>query len=109
MEDLYISIPYVLSLIPEIEEIVIETHDIVYKNSEQIDCDLENSTIFRISKLYEEVAEDVFVLLLMEDNVTVAITLDQTCGITKIKQYDSNQPSFQLTNTWENQWMNLEL
>ncbi|MCB2356417.1 sacsin N-terminal ATP-binding-like domain-containing protein [Clostridium estertheticum] len=92
MEDLNVSIPYVLSLMTEIEEIIIEPRGIVYKNSEQINCGLENSTVFRISRLHNEVSEDEFVLLLTEENVTVAITLEQLGNRMKIKQYDPNQP-----------------
>lgn len=92
MEDLNVSIPYVLSLIPEIEEIKIEPKGIVYKSNGQINCDLENSEVFRISRLYKEKEEDVFVLLLTEDDVTIAIALEQSENTMKIKQYDSNQP-----------------
>lgn len=93
MEDLNVSIPYVLSLIPEIDEIKIEPNGIVYKSNEQINYDLEDSTVFRISRLYNEIEDDVvYVLLLTEEDVTIAIALEQFGNTIKIKQYDSNQP-----------------
>ncbi|MFD7525043.1 sacsin N-terminal ATP-binding-like domain-containing protein [Paenibacillus chitinolyticus] len=92
LEDLKLSIPYVLSLIPEIEELKIEPQNIVYKNCEEITCGLKNSKVFRISRLQNAVSQNEFVLLLTEDDVTVAISLEQSGDIMKIKEYNSKQP-----------------
>ncbi len=92
LEDLNVSIPYVLSLIPEIEELKIEPENIVYKNCEEVTCGLENSKVFKISRLHNAVSQNEFVLLLTEDEVTVAISLEQSGDIVKIKEYNSKQP-----------------
>lgn len=92
VEDLDVSIPYVLSLIPEIEEIKIEPTNIVYKNNEEINCGLENSKVFRISRSHNEILKNYYVLLLTEDEVTVAISLEQSGDTMKIKEYHPKQP-----------------
>ncbi|MDU4959074.1 MAG: hypothetical protein E6X17_00210 [Sporomusaceae bacterium] len=92
LEDLNVSIPYVLSLIPEIEELKIEPQNIVYKNCEEIVCGLKNSKVFRISRLHNAASEDEFVLLLTEDEVTVVISLEQSGDVVKIREYNSKQP-----------------
>lgn len=92
LEDLNISIPYVLSLIPEIEELKIEPQNIVYKNCAEIDCGLKNSRVFQVGRLHNNVSENEFVLLLTEDEVTVAISLEQSGEVMRIKEYSSKQP-----------------
>lgn len=92
LEDLNISIPYVLSLIPEIEELKIEPQNIIYKNCEEIDCGLKNSKVFKISRLHNAISENEFVLLLTEDEVTIAISLEQAGDVMKIKEYNPKQP-----------------
>lgn len=92
LEDLNISIPYVLSFVPEIEELKIEPHNTIYKNCEESVCGLTNSKVFRISRLHNAVSEDEFVLLLTENEITVAISLEQFGDTMKIKEYNSKQP-----------------
>jgi len=92
LEDLKVSIPYVLSIIPELEELKIEPQNIVYKNCEEVVCGLKNSKVFRISQLHNDVSENEFVLLLTEDEVTVAISLEQSGEVMKIKEYTAKQP-----------------
>lgn len=92
LEDLSVSIPYVLSLIPEIEELKIEPQNIVYKNCEKIVCGLKKSNVFRINRFHNAISENEFVLLLTEDDVTVAISLEQSGNSMKVKKYDPKQP-----------------
>jgi hypothetical protein len=92
IEDLKISIPYVMALNPKIEEVNIESENIKYRVIEKIDCNLENSTIYKIQELKDGIKKYYFVLLIEDQPIKVAVTLENKGEYVWIKQFDKKQP-----------------
>ncbi|WP_047984591.1 ATP-binding protein [Ornithinibacillus californiensis] len=92
LEDLKISIPYVMALNPKIEEVNIESENITYKVIEKLDCRLENSSIYKIEELLDGNVKYYFILLVEDQPVRVAVALEKRNEQVWIKQFDKKQP-----------------
>lgn len=93
LEDLKISIPYVMALNPQIEEVNIESEDITYSVIKNLKCGLENSAIYKIQELQGDYKKKYYFVLLVEEHpVKVAVTLGKMEENVFINQYDKKQP-----------------
>ncbi|WP_249879338.1 sacsin N-terminal ATP-binding-like domain-containing protein [Niallia circulans] len=92
IEDLKISIPYVMALNPQIEEVKIESENIKYRVVEKVDCNLENSYIYKIQELKDGIKKIYFVLLVTDQTVNLAVALEKKRGQVWIKQFEKKQP-----------------
>ncbi|MCH5345011.1 MAG: ATP-binding protein [Acetatifactor sp.] len=76
IENLKVSAPFVLSMLSEIEEIVLEATGERYKYNRQINCGLENSLVHEIVYKSSAGTKNIYVLNLTEENTTVSIALE---------------------------------
>lgn len=92
LENLRVSAPFVLSMLPDIEEIHIEPQGEVYVYKEECTCDLRNAVVHKIEHQYSGRKSDEYILNLTENNVTVSIMLELIKDNVYIKAYDEEQP-----------------
>jgi hypothetical protein len=92
IEDLKISIPYVMALNPQIEEVTIESEDITYSVIKKLKCGLENSKIFKMQESQGGNKKYYFVLLVEDHPVKVAVTIEKLGEKVWIKPFDKKQP-----------------
>ncbi|WP_282155914.1 sacsin N-terminal ATP-binding-like domain-containing protein [Cytobacillus gottheilii] len=92
IEDLKISIPYVMALNPQIEEVYIESENIKYRVIDNTDCNLENSTIYKIQESQDGINKYYFILLVTDQPVNVAVALEKKGEQVWIKKFDKKQP-----------------
>lgn len=92
LEDLKISIPYVMALNPQIEEVNIESEDTTYSVIKKLKCGLDNSAIYKIQEIKNDYKKYYFVLLVEDHPVKVALTLEKTDENVWIKPFDKKQP-----------------
>lgn len=92
IEDLKISIPYVMALNPQIEEVNIESENIKYRVVEKVDYNLENSSIYKIQELKDGNKKNYFVLLVTDQSVNLAVAFEKKDEHIWIKQFDKKQP-----------------
>ncbi|MCM1494528.1 MAG: ATP-binding protein [Bacteroides sp.] len=77
IDNLRVSAPFVLSMLKDIEEIVLEATKEKYKYSQSVLCGLDGSLVHEI--IYESDVETkkIYVLNLTEENTTVSIALER--------------------------------
>lgn len=92
IEDLKISIPYVMALNPQIEELNIESEKIKYRVLEKVSYSLENSSIYKIQELKDGNKKNYFVLLVTDKTVNLAVAIEKQGDHVWIKQFDKKQP-----------------
>lgn len=92
IEDLKISIPYVLALTPQIEEINIESENIKYSVIGKLNCRLQGSCVYTIQEMQGASIRNHFILLVKDESVTVAVTLENKDGKVWIKEFNKKQP-----------------
>lgn len=92
IEDLKISIPYVMALNPQIEEVNIESEKITYRVLEKVSYKLENSSIYKIQELKDGSKKNYFVLLITDKSVNLAVALEKQGDHVWIKKIDKKQP-----------------
>ncbi len=92
LEDLKISIPYVLALTSQIEEIHIESENIKYSIIGKSNCKLQDSCIYTIQEIQGAAVRNHFILLVKDDSVTVAVALENRDGKVWIKGFIKKQP-----------------
>lgn len=77
IENLRVSAPFVLSMLKDIGELVLETTEEMYRYNRQIDCGLENSAIHEIIYKSKEAEKKIYVLNCTEGNTTISIALER--------------------------------
>lgn len=92
IEDLKISIPYVLAFTPQIEEIYIENENIKYSLKGEYHCKLANSTVYKIQEEIGATIDNHYVLLVKDQSVSVTLALENRHGNVWIKPFHKRQP-----------------
>lgn len=92
LEDLKISIPYVMALNPQIEEVKIESEDITYTVIKEFGTKLENSTVYKIQEVNNANKKDNLVMLVEDSSVKVGVALEIVDNKVWIKPFDQKQP-----------------
>lgn len=77
IDNLRVSAPFVLSMLKDIEEIVLEATREKYKYSQPVSCGLDGSLIHEIIYECDAGTKKIYVLNLTEENITVSIALER--------------------------------
>lgn len=77
IDNLRVSAPFVLSMLKDIEEIVLEATREKYKYSQPVSCGLDGSLIHEIIYECDARTKKIYVLNLTEENITVSIALER--------------------------------
>lgn len=91
LENLRISAPFVLAMLHDIEEILIENTGEKYCFYRDISCNLENSVVSEIKYEANSNCQSIFVLKLSQDNVSILIAFEYKDGNTKILPFSDQQ------------------
>ncbi len=91
LENLRVSAPFVLALLPEIEEISIESTGETYKYNRSVRCGLERASVSEIILELRGHEEKVYVLRVTVDNVSILIALERSDNGMKILPYSKQQ------------------
>lgn len=76
LESLRVSAPFVLAILPEIEEIAVENTGEKFRYKKKLKCGLENATISEIELEQQGQLCNKYVLGMTDDNVSIFIALE---------------------------------
>lgn len=91
LENLRVSAPFVLTMLPEIEEITIVSTGEKFKYNQNVKCGLKNALVSEIVLELEESEKRIFVLSVTEENVSVLMALENNDNRIKILPYSKQQ------------------
>ncbi len=92
IQDLKISVPYVLAFTPKLEEIYIEDENIRYVLNEEVKCKLSNFYVYNIHKIKDSNTSNSYVLVVDDKLVSIAINIEEKNGAEWIKPFNQIQP-----------------
>ena len=92
IEDLKISIPYVLAFTKEIEEVYIQSEDIKYKVVEKFSDSTQEYEIYEIQEIQLLKTYSYYILVFREEKVSVAISIENKGNSTSINKFSKKQP-----------------
>lgn len=76
LDNLRESAPFVLAMLPEIEEIAVENTEEKFRYKRKIECKLEKATVSEIEIEKKEKLSYKYVLMVTQDNVSIFIALE---------------------------------
>lgn len=91
LENLRVSAPFVLTLLPEIEEITIESTGETFRYNQNIRCGLNKASVSEIILEVKGNVKRIYVLNVTEDNVSILTALERTDSGMKILPYSKQQ------------------
>lgn len=92
LQDLDTSIPYVLAMLHEIEEIKVEPSGNTYRYNREIKCELEGASVHEISCIKNSISTIVYVLNLVGNDVTLLVPLLHIDNKVSLQEYNLFQP-----------------
>lgn len=91
LESLRVSAPFVLAMLPEIEEITVENTGEKFRYKKERKCGLENATVSEIELEQQGQLCNKFILGVTDDNVSIFIALDYIDNNMKIVPFSGRQ------------------
>ena len=91
LESLRVSAPFVLAMLPNIEEITVENTGEKFRYMREGKCGLENATVSEIEVEQQGHPCNKYVLGMTDDNVSIYIALEHMDGNMKIIPFSENQ------------------
>lgn len=91
LENLRVSAPYVLAMLLDIEEIVVENTGERFRYSKEVPCKLKNASISEIIKEENGKVKKIYVLKISEDNISILAALERAENRTKFMAFTKQQ------------------
>lgn len=91
LENLRVSAPFVLALLPEIEEISIVHTGEKFRYNNDMKCTVPNMAVSEILLESQECQKNIYVLRITENNISVLIALEKSNKQLKILPYSKQQ------------------
>lgn len=91
LENLRVSAPFVLAMLPDIEEICVENTKEQFRYKREMECGLENATVSEIEVEQQGHRCNKYILGMTEDNVSIYIALEYLDNNVKIVPFSANQ------------------
>lgn len=91
LENLKVSAPFVLAMLRDIEEITIENTGEKYRFGQEIEYELENTTLSEIIYESDGLLQKIYILNLSEDSVAVLIALEYQDACIRIMPFSEQQ------------------
>lgn len=91
LESLRVSAPFVLAILPEIEEIAVENTGEKFRYKKELKCGLENATVSEIELEQRDQLSYKYVLGMTDDNVSIFIALEYIDNNMKIISFSRYQ------------------
>lgn len=91
LENLRVSAPFVLAMLPAIEEITIENTGEKFRYNREMECQLENATVSEIEIVKKEQLDYKYVLRVTQENVSIFIALEYIDNKVKLVPFSKHQ------------------
>ena len=91
LENLRVSTPFVLSMLPAIEEITVENTGEKFRYKREIECKLEKATVSEIEIEKKGQLYNKYVLKMTQDDVSIFIALEYIKGYMKLVPFSKKQ------------------
>lgn len=91
LENLKVSAPFVLAMLPDIKEITIENTGEKFRHKRKVECGLKNATVHEIELEKQGNRCYKYVLGMTEDHVSIFIALERIANNMKIVPFSDNQ------------------